>query len=462
MCSGVASAATRATRPRAKDDGYAAAHGPQRRVAGMRRRRRTAPNRYRAGHRRHCVARGPGARSLAVDSVIRRQRRTAALPAGVPSRPARRSPTGLRHPRGDLLPSRCLAGRRVPGRSRGLLLPTSLRHHQPGAPVGRPRAGRRGHLLAATRPRGQAQHHRSVAGRRVVRPRMESRRSVAAGAHRHHWTGAHRSLPGAVSRRQRRARAPPCACPPRQRRAAFCADHHVGRWCRGCPAGPSAGAGQQRDHLEPGHRPAPAVVAVVVGRATVDRSTGRGGGRRGLQRPARGAHGVARDCTGRLGVLGERRAVVRKGRQPGSYCSGPVVGFGRGSAPRHRSGPRGRPGPGSGEGPHRPSRAVPGRRRAWHLGVAGPSAARWPCPLGSSASGRAGTGGRRSARPPSFDRGVVRSRHARTTLRRPTAALVEPHDLGSLGEACVREGRRDPPCHRPQWCHAAPAAAGRH
>ena len=88
-----------------------------------------------------------GARPLALDAGVRRHRRPAALPAPL-RRDAARPRAGARWLtlRRALLPGRRLARRRLPRRHRGLLLPAHLRGHRGAARPRRARPRRRGDL----------------------------------------------------------------------------------------------------------------------------------------------------------------------------------------------------------------------------------------------------------------------------------------------------------------------------
>ena len=383
-------------------------------MAGVQRRRRAAPHGHRPRRRRRPVARDRGARPLADVTGVRRLRRAAAVPACLPPGTAGRRPARVRHPRRHLLPSRRLARRRVPRRPRGLLLPASLRHHEPGPAVGRPRAGGRGDVLhrsatpkAKRNITGVLQHGESFdrdwnpgglwrpVGIDITGPvRIDRCRVLCRDAND---TRAHLRLHARLD-----------SDAPRSAR--------VTTWIDGAAVArqdqPLA-ARQQRGRVEPRHRQAAAVVAVVDGRAAADRGARRGGRRRQPQRRARGAHRPARGRAPGLGVLGQRRAAVRQGRQPGAHRARSLVGLARRSAARHRPGARGRARPRPRQGPHRPPRAVRRRRRARHAGVAGLPAARRLRPIGAPPGRRAGAGRCRRARPPPVDRGVVRPRHAR-------------------------------------------------
>ncbi len=233
--------------------------------------------------------------------------------------PRRRTASVVRHARRRLLPGRRLARRRLPRRPRGLLLPAQLRHHRPVAPRRRARARGRG---------------------------RRARRSATANAKRNitgvfqHWDCIDPTWnPGGLWRPVRIETTGPVridrcrvlcrdandarahlrlARPARQRRAAHGADPHLRRRRRCSRSSEQSLARRhQRGRLEPRHRRPAAVVAVVARRPAADRrrrsrcsSTARSSDAR------TGAHRAARGRAAGLGVLRQRRAAVREGRQP--------------------------------------------------------------------------------------------------------------------------------------------------
>ena len=173
-----------------------------RHVARRPRRRRPAPRRRSpwtstttAGSPSRCPATG-AARPPSPTATAR----SSTAPASS-SRPARRGRPPLGRARRHLLPGRRVARRRLPRRPGGLLLPPRLRDHRPGPPRRRARAGRRGHLRAARRQDGEAQHHRRVPALGLHRPDVEPGRAVAPGPRRAHRAGAHRPPAGALHAR---------------------------------------------------------------------------------------------------------------------------------------------------------------------------------------------------------------------------------------------------------------------
>ena len=126
----------------------------------------------------------------------------------------------FRDARRHLLSGRCLARRRLPGRSGGVLLPPQLRHHQPVAPGHRARARRRSGLPTAAQPKSKRTITGVFQNWNAMDPDVESRWHLARGAHRHDRSGADRQMACPVSRRQRHPCPPAPPRPPRQRRGA--------------------------------------------------------------------------------------------------------------------------------------------------------------------------------------------------------------------------------------------------
>ena len=162
------------------------------------------------------------------------------------------------------------------------------------------------------------------------------------------------------------------------------------------------------------------------------------------------AHRAARGRAAGLGVLGQRRAAVREGRDPRADATRARRGDAGRGPPRRRARARRRARPDPRPGPHLAARAVRRRRRARHARVAGLPAARRLRAHAPPAGGPPGARGGRRARPPPVDRRVVRARRAvaqrgRDSRRsRQQLPVVEPDDPRPLGEASVREGRREP------------------
>ena len=143
-------------------------------------------------------------RPLAGHAGLRRDRRAPALPGAVRRRPARRRRAGLAGVRRRLLPVRRLAGRRLRGRHRGLLLRPHLRGHRGPAGPGRAPPGRRGRVQPARRPHGQAQPDRRLPALGLHRPRPEPRRHLAARAPRADRAGPAAPAVGRLHRGGRR------------------------------------------------------------------------------------------------------------------------------------------------------------------------------------------------------------------------------------------------------------------
>ena len=137
----------------------------------------------------------------------------------------------------------------------------------------RARAGGRGRLRAAAATARRSATSPACSSTGTARPDVEPGRPLAAGADRDDRPGAHRPLPRAVPRRQRRARPPPRCTPgstamrPRTVRIRTLVDGVAARRS----SEQSLARGAQRGRLDPRHRRPAAVVAVVARRAAADR-----------------------------------------------------------------------------------------------------------------------------------------------------------------------------------------------
>ena len=183
------------------------------------------------------VAEVAGARPLAQSPTFADSDGPLLYRRALPPRPARPRPARVRHARRHLLPSRRVARRRVPRRPRGLLLPASVRHHQPRPAVGATTCWRSRSRAA---PQRDSNAKRNITG--VLQDgesfdrELEPGRAVATRAHRHHRPGAHRPLPRAVPRCQRHARPPaPARRGSTATRRAIGARHHVRSTARRSP-----------------------------------------------------------------------------------------------------------------------------------------------------------------------------------------------------------------------------------
>ena len=256
-----------------------------------------------------------------------------------------RGPPRLAHLRRHLLPRRRLARRRLPRRHRGLLRPAHLRGHRR-----RSRARGEHHLAVevtctpAGRPHGQAQPHRRVPALGLPRPRLEPRRHLAAGAHRRRpgrcasrrlrvlcrEATAERAVARAAGRRSTATPPAPSALRTHARRAR-------------ARSRPAARRGRERGRVDGHRRPARAVVAAGARRA--DRCTtctsqvvldADEGGHRPDERHLR--TGLRQVAHARAGSLGQRRAALPQGLEPGPDPHGPGRGHARGARRRRRAG----------------------------------------------------------------------------------------------------------------------------
>ena len=173
-----------------------------------------------ARHRAGPLAQHPG---------VRRRRRPPALPRALHGRTPRRGRTGLARLRRRLLPVRCVAGRRLRRRHRGLLLRPHLRGHRRAAGEGRAPAGRAGGVQPARRPHGEAQPHGRVPALGLHRPRPEPRRHLAPGPPRAHRPGPPAPAVGGVRRGGERVGHPALSGLRRRRRPQHREDRHDGR-----------------------------------------------------------------------------------------------------------------------------------------------------------------------------------------------------------------------------------------
>ena len=230
-------------------------------MAGDGRRRRAAARRHRPRRRRQLVVRGHGPRSLALVPGARRQRRPDPLPPPVRAARAGARVAPVDHVRRHLLPGRRVARRRLPRRSRGILLPPQLRRHCALAPRRRPRARRRGDVQPGARHDRTAQRHRAVPALGGRRPRLEPGRPLATGARLRHRAGQARPPAGAVPRRRRISCPPPPPHPPRQRCRPHGADSDICRRHRRRRGRAPCRRRGQRDRVGARPRSPPAVVA---------------------------------------------------------------------------------------------------------------------------------------------------------------------------------------------------------
>ena len=329
------------------------------------------------------------------------QRWPAALPPSIHGAGAGIEPPPVGDARRSLLPGRRVPRRRLPGRRRGLLHAAHVRHHRVVAIRRRARARRRGDVHAATRCPQQAQHHRRVPALGWHRPQLEPRRTVAPGAPLRHRPGSGRSVLCAVPRRRLDAGACALLRPPRLRRPPPCPRPHARRRPSDRRIRTVARRRAQRRQLEPRHREPGAVVAAFARRPAVDGDVDRGDRRRRVERPAETPDRATRGGLERMGVLGQRRAVVPERRQPAADAGRTRRRHSGRDASRHRARGRRRARRAASPQPHRPASAVRRGRRAGHAVDAG-----LPIALGvrekrARPGSRAGPGSGRPARPPS-------------------------------------------------------------
>ena len=445
--------------------------GADRDLAGRHRRRRAAPRLAPGGLRPGRLGGRRGPRPLALDSCLRRQRRAVPLPPVLRDGGTGRRSAVVARPGRALLPGRRVARRHLPGRHRGLLRPALLRGDRRATRTVAAPSGRRGDLHAAARSHRQAEHHRRVPALGLPRPRLEPGRDVA---------------PGRGSPRPARCGSPAlrvvCSEATAERAVldlhatldsdvarTVCLRTIVGELDRSTR--PAARRGRERRGLVGHGRPAPAVVAprarrsralrpaVVVDLAQID------GGSRSDERQLR--TGPARGEAEGLGGLGERRAPVPQGRQPGPDPHGSGRGHRRRAGSGRRAG-RARPGwicCGSTPTSPAPSSMPPPTRPACCSGRTSRSSGATPAASASrprarparwstcsdttrrSPSGAATTNpGDRRHRPASRPAGSWR--RAPGSRSRPAAPDLEPHGARSLRQACHREGRSEPARHR--------------
>ncbi len=246
---------------------------------------------------------------MAQPCAVRRQRRRADLPKAIRPRASAGRAPALRDARRHLLSGRCVARRRLPRRSRGLLLPPHLRHHQPVAPGERARAGGRGGVPATAQSQIETGDHRGAAELECDGSDVESRRHLATGADRNDRAGADRPVARAVPRRQRHTGPLAVARPARQRCGQDRASVHARRRRVARPARAIARRRAQRSRLEPRHQRSAVVVAMDARRAGADRRRGRDLGRRGRQRRPKCAH---RDCAKSCCRTGSSRSTASR------------------------------------------------------------------------------------------------------------------------------------------------------
>ncbi len=381
------------------------------------------------------------------------------------------------HPRRDLLPGRRLARRRLPRRSRGLLLPSQLRRHVAVPVRRRPRPGRRGHLRAATRDLRTSQHHRRVPAPDRGRHGLQPGRPLAAGVPLRH-------RPVQIDRLRVLCRDADARRAHLRISTRIDSDRLTPVTMRTYVDGvqvdeqlQSIAAGQNDfewtiDISDPalwwpralGDQPLIDVaVEVVVDGEVSDRRQRRTGLRQ-----------VVWDdwiCS----VNGER--LFLKGANILPTTAGPAnatdemirADLRRSGRPRPRRAARARP--------HRRPRAVQRGRRSGNPAPAGLPAAVGPRTIGSTAGRRAGPRRRRRTRAPSVDRDVDRPRrpggHRRwrhrsgvarsgTNLGGQTAAVVEQVGARPVGEASVRTRRLQSAGRGPLGSRPASPAARRH
>ena len=484
-------ATTDARRPRRRRPVASAAHGADAGPGERRSPTRTCAARWqdddfdaeRLGGRRG--ARATGARTPAfadTDGPLLYRRSFDAM--GPPE--GRRAWLTLRRP---LLPGRRVARRRLPRRHRGLLRAPHLRGH-------RRRCARAGeHHLAVevtcarpARPHGQAQHHRRVPALGLPRPRLEPGRHLARRS-RVTETGpvriaslrvlcreatAERAVRRAAGHARQRRRRAPCAC-----------TRTLGR--PRPPARPAARRRRQRGRVDAHRRPARAVVAACARRADAARPAvqvraRRGRGRRRVRRAppphraAPGAHAV-------VDRVGQRRAALPQGLQPGPDPHGAGRGDARGAGAATSPSPSTPASTCSGCTPTSPvpssttrptSRACSSGRTSRCSGATPAASASRRCARPgppstcSATTRRSRSGAATTSRWPSRttrtmwgDPKALR-RMAVKALGRAGAADVEQDGARPLGEAGLRARRRHPPGHRPLRRAPPPAAARRH
>ena len=194
---------------------------------------------------------------------------------------------------------------------------------------------------------------------------------------------------------------------------------------------------------------------------------------------ASGAHGNSVGDDARLDHVGQRRAPLPQGVEPGPDTHGARRGVLRGDRSRCRPGHRRGSRPAARARAHRPSRAVRRGRRGGPVALAGHAPAVGIRAERAQAGDPPSAEGRRSARAPSVDRDLVRAQRSGRGRRRavrchgPEAVRVQVRgraaasDLQSQrarprGEGSVREGRRQSPRRRPFRRRAALAEARRH
>ena len=335
-----------------------AAHGVVAGLARGRRRRRPAAVLPGRRLRRRGLGADRRARPLAVDAGLRRLGRADPGPVPVRRPRPRRRTAVVADVRGPVLPGRRLARRQLPGRHRGLLLPPHLRgDRRPAGPLG-PRAGRGGHLL---RPSGTRPRKRNLTGAfqtgDYADPDGEPRRHLAAGAGDRDGPGPHRP-PAALCRRADAERAASCS----GRRSTATTPAR-------CGCGPSWAAPTTRSTSR--WPPGPTTVewrswssapTLWWPRALGDppcstygwpcdpasrrpdgaRRVGRRPQRRGRPAPASDERRLRTGLRGppaALGAVGQRRAAVPQGAEPGPRPAGARRGHARRGAGRRR--PRG-------------------------------------------------------------------------------------------------------------------------
>ena len=279
-------------------------------------------------------------RPLALDVRVRRRRRPAAATARASSTTAGPAASAGPGSRSTASSTKATSGSTAPTSATPRATSSPTRSRSPSRSPDAPE-----HMLAVEvacappdRPHGEAQPHRRVPALGLPRPGLEPRRHLATGAARDDRPGPHPRPARAVPRRDDRARRRRVPRRPRRRsRPAPVRVALVGRRRR-----PRARAVARR-RREPGrvdghHRPTRR--SGGRGRSATSRCTtswSRSWVDDELEPPALGAHRPAPDRRStRLDLLGQRRAPLPQGREPGPDAHGARRGDARGARPRRR------------------------------------------------------------------------------------------------------------------------------